>query len=118
MRIYGWLVVGFFLCHESLMLFSTPSKGESSLFNLIYHPVLFFQASLLMLMGLYLATFSFRYALIVTRHERVNPSTKFVYGLIYSATFLAGWGWLIVTLVWGGLLLLFLSVILYLLWEK
>lgn len=117
MRLYGWLIVGFVICHESLQLFGKQVQGEQPMFSFIYNPILFVQAALLMLIGLCLFTFSFRYALVVAHHEIGQTHLKVICGMIYSATLLVGWGWLLWTLLWGGIVIIFLSIFLFVFWD-
>lgn len=117
MRIYGWLIIGFLVCHESLTFFGQPSNGESPLFSFIYNPILIVQGALLLLVGLFLCVFSLRYALVMTHHEIAHPYTKIFCVMIYTVTLLLGWSWLLWTLLWGGILIIILSLFLFVLWD-
>lgn len=119
MRIFGWLLVGLFSCHESFVLLGAHQSFNESLFEIIFNPLLFLKASLILLVGLLLSAYSVKSGWVFI-HEFCDqhPQQRIVYGMIYSATLLSGWGWLVMTALYEGGITIILTLILALSWEK
>ncbi|HSU80505.1 MAG TPA: hypothetical protein VLK78_08805 [Candidatus Angelobacter sp.] len=111
MRTYAWLVGGILLGHQSLSLFPRLSSGSELLSVFILNPLVFIQVALLILTCLLLVSYAFREGIFSLIHNDSRTHYKLICGMIYSSTLLVGWGWLVLTSLWGGAVIITLTTV-------
>lgn len=111
MRTYAWLVGGLLIGHQSLSVFPKQKSGSELLSTFVLNPLVFIQVALLILIAFLLVSYAFREGIFSLIHNDWRPHYKVICGMIYSTTLIIGWGWLILTSLWGGAVIIALTTV-------
>ncbi len=115
MRTYAWFVIGLIITHESLLVIGKTSNLTDVLSHFVMSPIFFLRVSLLLFIGLIIGSIALSNCVLSVLQNEWRTHQRVIYGMIYLVTLISGWLWLLNTLLWGGCLIIFLTVLFLLL---